>query len=435
MRVAAPPADPIARLERLFAGVGVLLMTGALTRAMTGGLSIEEAREVQTPQVQVAFALLYVVATGLIAVRFERYAKLLARNAFVFVPVALAVASVSWSVEPDQTLRRSIGLVGTTIFSVYLGVRFSSRDLAGVLFYPLAFAVVASFALSIAAPGFAVHQAVDSIEHAGRWRGLFFHKNSLGPVAAVCLLLTLALWRRIPAPAAAKAAIAAMSFVIALKSGSAQALFQAVVLSAAILAHRQFSLLPATQRAAAFCIGGATTVLLMVSADAILGTILEALDRDPSLSSRTYLWEAAWIGGLQRPIWGAGFDTGWFGGANVVALQLIYSDPGHAHNGFLTMWLDLGLVGLAAITPVWIVLTRRTLAVADHDYPLYLLSLYFLVYYFTTNYIDSFLMKEQHVTWLFIVTLCAATLKASIQARRVGPVAAARPLRAARAAG
>lgn len=394
-------------VETTFAAFAILFMTGGLTRLLTGGLPEDIARETPSPLVQVTALGVYALTTVFLALRLQRHARLIVINLLLFAPVLLALASTAWSPEPDLTLRRGIALMGTTLLGLYIALRFDLRTIATLLFAALGLIVGTSFLLALLAPGFGIHQTSDVLtaHHAGLWRGLFWHKNNLGPMASMLTLTTLALWREIDFGRWIKLGAIAVSAVVVVKSGSSQALFQFVVLTGLLLAHGQFSRLRTRPRLALVALALPAVFLGAVFFDQVQGLALEALGRDATLSSRIYIWRAAIAGGMNHMFLGNGYDMGWAGGAATVALQRYTIDVGHAHNGYLQLWLDLGVVGLAVLALVWIVFVARAFELARHSHGAYLMCLYFLAYYFISNYVTSFIMNYQDLYWLLLSLL------------------------------
>jgi O-antigen ligase len=69
------------------------------------------------------------------------------------------------------------------------------------------------------------------------------------------------------------------------------------------------------------------------------------------LSQRTIIWAAAWQAALQHPILGYGFASFWkglYGPSQNVVLTAGWG-LAQSQNGFLDVWLGIGLVGVALI--------------------------------------------------------------------------------------
>ena len=79
--------------------------------------------------------------------------------------------------------------------------------------------------------------------------------------------------------------------------------------------------------------------------------ILLLLGKDPTLTGRTGIWKLVIASAVKRPILGFGYRAFWTGlqGESAhLALTEGWSPTG-AHNGFLDVWLNLGLVGLGIV--------------------------------------------------------------------------------------
>lgn len=78
--------------------------------------------------------------------------------------------------------------------------------------------------------------------------------------------------------------------------------------------------------------------------------IAESVGRDPTLTDRTKIW-ALVLTLEESPILGSGYESFWLG----PKLYRIWQEFGHineAHNGFLEIYLNLGVVGLALLITV-----------------------------------------------------------------------------------
>ena len=88
----------------------------------------------------------------------------------------IALASYFWSDFPARTLKSCIGLIGTTLFGIYLGSRYTLKEQLKLFVWAYGIIAVFSVLFAIALPRYGVEQAV----HAGAWRGIYNHKNLLG---------------------------------------------------------------------------------------------------------------------------------------------------------------------------------------------------------------------------------------------------------------
>jgi exopolysaccharide production protein ExoQ len=85
----------------------------------------------------------------------------------------------------------------------------------------------------------------------------------------------------------------------------------------------------------------------------ISGRLSEALGRSSTLSGRTELWGRL-LGVHINPILGMGFESFWLGAMPRQLEGLFYFNPGEAHNGYLEIYLTLGLIGLSILIGLFI---------------------------------------------------------------------------------
>jgi O-antigen ligase len=77
------------------------------------------------------------------------------------------------------------------------------------------------------------------------------------------------------------------------------------------------------------------------------GQMASQVGRDPTLTDRTLIWRAV-LGLHTNPLIGTGYESFWLG----PRLNVIWAAVGHvneAHNGYLEVYLNLGLIGLCLL--------------------------------------------------------------------------------------
>jgi O-antigen ligase len=109
--------------------------------------------------------------------------------------------------------------------------------------------------------------------------------------------------------------------------------------------------------------------MALVAAIFAAPTIASIFGKDPSLTGRTTIWRVAVEAIHSRPILGYG-PGGLF--------RNVYGQPtgrmnfevgygiGHAHNGVLNLWLELGIVGVAIFALILVELIVNTVRLTNH---------------------------------------------------------------------
>ena len=317
----------------------VFLSTGAVTGIFTGqeAMHTGTTAAAHNPMLQLTYSLIYLVLLLLLVSERQEILSLLLREKWMTVLVIFALASTLWSVEPGDTFRRSIGLLGTTLAGLYIGTHFEPRQQIRILAVCVVVAAVLSFFVAIAAPQIGVTS--------DGWQGVFFQKNSLGRM--MCLGIVCLSFIAIGDRRNRLFALLAIPLCVALLilSGSVTAAFVAF----GILASIPF--IPILR----WPIGRLTAIGVSFAAVIIpLGiwvlensdVVLRALGKQSHLTGRLPLWAHIKLEILTMPILGHGYAAFWSTPESDRLRQVLNWDIMNAHNGFLEMMLGLGIVGL-----------------------------------------------------------------------------------------
>ncbi|HTY82876.1 MAG TPA: O-antigen ligase [Silvibacterium sp.] len=254
---------------------------------------------------------------------------------------ALAIASTLWSQFPLLTLRRSIPFSMAGLFGLYLAVRFPVRRQLSILVAAMAALAIGSIVLAICFPKTGLDA---SPGHQLDWQGVFTQKNACGRAMVLATASVFADWRQ----SFTKIASLGLFLLVLLMSGSRGAWgVEAVLLivcGLAAVANRMFS----RSRMVFFGAAGCSAALLVAVLLSHLPWLLALMGRDATLSGRTEIWKQVWRFILQRPLAGWGYAAFWRGleGQSFQVAATLRFVVFHAHNGFLEIWLELGLSGL-----------------------------------------------------------------------------------------
>lgn len=253
----------------------------------------------------------------------------------------LAIASAAWSQFPQLTLRRSLPFTLAGLFGLYLAVRFPLRRQLSILGAAMVALAVASIVLVVCSPKLGLDA---SAGHHQNWQGVFTQKNACGRVMVLASAALLADWR---ISLSRFASLLLFLFVLIMSGSRSAWAAEGLILAlfVGLVAARRMD-------SRGRIVLGTVTVCLAVALVSIawhfLPVLLPMIGRDATLSGRTEIWKQVWRCIELRPVlgWGyAGFWRGLEGQSFNVAAALRFV-VFHAHNGFLEVWLELGLPGL-----------------------------------------------------------------------------------------
>lgn len=286
--------------------------------------------------------------------------------------VLLAGASALWSIEPEVTAQRMIGVIAMSLVAMgFALVSWHRRRYQDLMLRILTALMLASVIAALAVPELGVESGTTSTL-AGAWRGVTFQKNALGHLAGFGLVFwchaALARERRwLPVLIGLGLALTAL-----VGSRSSTSLLSAVMgcLLLALLLRAPPNLrrwMPVISGVfAVIVLGYALAVLKVVPGlDALLAPITALTGKDQTFSNRSVIWEIINEHIRLAPLLGSGYGAYWIGpvatSPSFVFLSRMYFYPTQAHNGYLETINDLGFVGLAVLLFFLIVYMRQSL--------------------------------------------------------------------------
>jgi exopolysaccharide production protein ExoQ len=337
-------------------------------------------------------------------------------NVFPLLTLTFFVAaSVFWSEAPLLTARRSIALVLTLVFGVYFGSRFETKRQFRLLVLAFAICVVFSFAFELLGlnpdPGFP------------GWYGIFYQKNSLGRIMVLGALIFL-LWKRAEPEYASWANLGFVAAVILVFLSRSASSLLVLILLVLLLSYLQWSLKRGWLLSVSgiiFLVGMTTPFVLWASTH--LEAVAGGLGKDPLLTGRVPLWILSAAAASQRPWFGFGYEAFWRPEEVYVRRiwrVLAWAAP-HAHNGFLELWLDLGLLGLTLFLIVlfYYVVKALKFSYVRRAEPVALWPLMFLVFMLIGNLTEVSFLSANSVSFILYVSISsmlASTDKGSCSA-------------------
>ncbi len=304
-----------------------------------------------SPLAQLSWTLVYLGAVAGLFYERRRALAALRQSLPIVLIIVLILLSTFWSTHPDLTAKRAFGLFGTSMIGYYIGCRFRLITFLECLVTSTGIAS----ALSIFCILFLHRVGIMQDEYAGAWQGIYGHKNILA--AAMVLGIMNATLLAIASKGRRRWMYIGLLVVFAgllVGSRSATSLLNATVMVTLI----GVALLLRSKRYAMGTVMG----IVLVAATAALGIAISGMDmqaffdllgRDSTLTGRTDIWPYAITAIGDRPFFGWGYKAFWLDDGPVQ--QYITSDwlPFHAHNGFLEMSIDIGLIGTGIFVVAW----------------------------------------------------------------------------------
>lgn len=357
------------------------------------------------------------VGIGLVVAGREAWRAILASPWLVLLSL-FAIASASWSIDPELSFRRGVAVLATTLLGVYLAARFdwlAALRLFGGVWLAL---MLASLLTALVFPSFGVMQDI----HPGAWSGGWAEKNQLGGHAARAVLLFAFLaWRddsfRKTWSAALILSLALVGLSVSVTAVLAAALGIAVLLAA-------WWMLKGRVGSLALAWGGATVTGLALVVYVLAPDLLFSLiGREPTLTGRTDIWAELTTAISDRPVLGYGYLAFWGPDSEprYWLQQAVHWNAPSGHNGWLDLAVSLGLIG-AAVYALDAVLSGWRAARLAAASPAGVFAVGFLAQFMLVAMSESIILAQNSIVW---ATYAFVSCKLALEAQRVRATAPA----------
>lgn len=320
------------------------------------------------------FGILAAAAIGVLIARGGRIKSLLASNWPILAYFGYCLISVAWSSHPDVALKRWTKAIGDV--AIVLVAVSDRQPLAafGRVVSRVGFVLLPASVLLIKYYP-ALGRSFDPFGNPEN-TGVAIDKNMLGVIVLVISLCTLwrvlSLWRAKGELDRRRHLIAQatlLGFGISLfsmaNSSTSTACF--ILGSGLIMATRLRAIRSRPARVHMLCL----SIFLAGGLTLLLGggnQVVNALGRKSTLSGRTDIWAAVLASGT-NPIWGTGYESYWISPHEITFARILrdqgWWDPqdlNEAHDGYLEVYLQLGLIGVCFISMCLIGGYRRSVA-------------------------------------------------------------------------
>jgi exopolysaccharide production protein ExoQ len=391
------------KIEYLFHGLICILMMGAFSPVLRNMLGAEAGSLEGDPFQRTILTAAYVLALLAFCFHLKEVLFMIARTPAIWLLLLWATLSVLWSGFPDVAFRRVLAIWLTSLYGLVLYLRFEFRQFLRLLGGALLFVMASSLVLLVVFPEWAVMGP----PLLGKWRGAFIHKNHLGRFSALALLVAGSLFR-VKQKIVEKVLWGLVIMVGLITLAGAQSLSALVIVAILIACALFFNQLFSRKKlkwlwlVLLVLISGLTAFLAVENKDRLLA---EDYDKAASLSGRIPLWQNLAEKVYLKPLLGYGYGTFWLGTEGPAAdiwKKLDWEVP-HAHNGYLELWLQLGLPGIGL--GLYLLLRLFTMSV-KHLFasgPEGSFWVLFLVYFISYNMVESILFTANSLFWVMIV--------------------------------
>lgn len=349
-----------------------------------------------TASIFLSLILLIVACSPLLS----RMRNLFIRNPFTILYIIIVLCSVLWSLHADLTIRRGLAYILTISIAAYIAVRFTAIQALTVLARAFSICAICSVVFIVVFPETGI---MSGAELEGNWRGVYPHKNVFGFAMAVAVFVQLHLIASSRQRNLSAYVWAGFYFLLVVLSRSTTALmasiFYVFVTFNYLLWRRNkiwgYNLFLMVALAAVLLLP-----IFLLDPDLFFGV----LGKDATLTGRTDVWDAVFELIGQKPSLGWGYRAMWVPtDSETVWINAHSGDWGapSAHNAFIEVTLELGLLGLASLMLIIVHAFWRAVRCCSLGIlPFGLFSLVFFIATIAVGQTIETLGTNQEIDWL-----------------------------------
>jgi exopolysaccharide production protein ExoQ len=337
------------------------------------------------------------LAPILFVMRFRAIVLLCLRNPLLLLILAWVFASTTWSLAPDITARRALGLLINTLLACYLVADRSVEQIIRLLAWCFLFLLLASLALILLTPELA------TMPDGRGLRGVFVHKNLMGETVAVSIIIFFAALKAKAIRRWVGLTGMALALILLLPVGAASSLVAAMVILA-IQIYALADFLPFRARIIILAFAASLAALISALLFAHIDLAFGLLGRDATLTGRTPIWSFVLTMSDERPWLGYGYACFWeierFAGYATDVFD--WSVPS-SHNGYLDILLGLGWIGLSLFLSFLAAMIYRLATRWRRLSPsLAMFALQILLFYALLNLADTTMLASSGLSWILM---------------------------------
>lgn len=355
-----------------------------------------------TPFMSVIKILLQLSSFLIIIVNFKKILSIIKHDKLLLLFIVYTILSIFWAQDTSSSIHGTIAIIWTTLVGYQIVSKFSIEEclhfLAKFFFFIILLNLICVF--------FFPEYGIASGAHEGAWKGIFGQKNRLGIIMTYSTMVFLAILLLKGNKKKGTYFGLFLSILLIIFSKSSTSF---VVVLLIILFIPTLKLLKLDLRLflsiSLFLVSIIITCIPLFSE--IPRDIANYFGKDLTLTGRTEIWEVLINDYISQRYWfGYGYNVFWSGETELVEqfFQKIGFISTTAHNGFLDIWLDLGIIGLIIFCINYLKnFLKLSVHLKGQKRNLYYWALFYFIVMLFYNFSESLIFSYNSLSWLFYV--------------------------------
>lgn len=367
--------------------------------------------------------LIGLIAVGLVLLYKRRHALtgFTHNNRALLVYFSVALISVAWAAYPSVAMKRWVRAIGDIVMALIVLTEEDAKEGVERLIRRCVIVLVPLSLIFIKYYRYiGVAYSRDGLSE--MWVGVTRQKNSLGALCAFgCVFLFWRMAKNWPKRDLIDIVCFLTGLVLLLGSNYTRSVTSLLVLFLGIPILIGTSIFRADKRKIKRFLTNSVVmvVVLQVLLVAFLnvstsGAFFKISGRDATFTGRVPLWTELIKIGSHRPLLGAGYGSFWLGKYSANLWDIFGWQPNSGHNGYIDVFMDLGLVGILLLVLIIASAFRNAFASLETEGDMGRLKLTFILLILVHNLAESTLAKPTDFLWaLFLLSSIVPGNKAS----------------------
>ena len=330
--------------------------------------------------------------------------------------------SVLWSSATEVSARRYISLLMTAMIALHMITVLPLRRIVHIIGIVTTTTVLLSFVLALIEPA-GIGRSSFIPHHAGSWSGIFVHRAQFGAACSICaVFFAYRLFMERSRNRTRDVSLLLLVLFGLYMANSRMALASTILALASMLVfntvRRQKLLGVRVTPTVAYSFAILTFVAVACIVVTSFSFALELLGRNSTLSGRLRFWDYGLAFAQDHTLIGAGYRAFWVDGEVGRAIlqsklylnieqRIGFAQLENAHNGFLDLYFDLGLIGVASFTLFSLALfgaIMRSLTIRNQVTSLFLAAAVMQTY--IRNVTETTLLNHSDMSFFIVLIAC-----------------------------
>jgi len=285
--------------------------------------------------------------------------RVIISNPHIMIFILFILLSSVWSSDPGHSIKMGLQILITSLIAIHIYCKYDFDNFIRIITIALGWLALISFLSAFVIPDKAIYSGV---LHEGAWRGIYFHSSGLAKEMAIGSVLFLYSAKRKLIGGKLSVLGFMVCFFLLLKSQNLTALISIFVIGVIYIFFLSLQRFPYIMKIFVFITFLTFMALISVYVMDNYEEITYAIGKDPTMTNRTSVWVYSYASAMEKLWLGYGYNSFWLD--KFATTFFLQWEPHHAHNAFLDILLDVGIIGLVLFSIAVYKVFSRTLVLS-----------------------------------------------------------------------